>query len=124
MHFNDICLLTDDVLGLCKFYGEVLQAEWEGDAVHAFVKTDGTGMAVYSKQAAEKDMGFDFSVYGGSGTIVLGFNVEDVDLEYERLKADSVSFILPPTTYPWGARSMHFRDPDGNIVCMRTLPKR
>jgi catechol 2,3-dioxygenase-like lactoylglutathione lyase family enzyme len=44
------------------------------------------------------------------------FEVEDVDAEYERLKALDVEFVMLPTTHPWGARSFWFRDPDGNIV--------
>lgn len=48
-----------------------------------------------------------------------GFNVENVDDEFERLKSLNmdIEFVAVPTTYPWGSRAMHFRDPDGNIVC-------
>ncbi|NLA87784.1 MAG: VOC family protein [Clostridiales bacterium] len=44
---------------------------------------------------------------------------ENVDAEYERLKSFhmNIEYVAVPTTYPWGARSMHFRDPDGNTVC-------
>ena len=44
------------------------------------------------------------------------FEMEDVDAEYERLKALDVEFVMLPTTHPWGARSFWFRDPDGNVV--------
>ena len=57
------------------------------------------------------------------------FEVEDVDQEFERLQAMNVEIVKPPTTQPWGRRSVWFRDPDGNIVnfyasvglcCMKT----
>jgi catechol 2,3-dioxygenase-like lactoylglutathione lyase family enzyme len=25
-------------------------------------------------------------------------------------------FVMPPTTLPWGNRSIYFRDPDGNLI--------
>ncbi|MGC9394020.1 MAG: VOC family protein [Anaerolineae bacterium] len=47
---------------------------------------------------------------------VLEFEVEDGDEEYVRLLALNVPIVKPPTTQPWGLRSVWFRDPDGNIV--------
>jgi catechol 2,3-dioxygenase-like lactoylglutathione lyase family enzyme len=47
--------------------------------------------------------------------------VEDVDTQYERLKALGVTLIKLPATYPWGARSVWFRDPDGNIIDFYSL---
>jgi len=69
-------------------------------------------------------MCFGFSHFWGSGNYTNGYNVADVDQEYERLKSLKVDFITISTTWPWGARSVHFRDPDGNIICFRSFPKR
>ena len=52
----------------------------------------------------------------GHGGFTLEFEVDDVDAEYERLKQKDVPIVKPPTTQPWGWRSVWFRDPDGNIV--------
>jgi len=41
--------------------------------------------------------------------------VEDVDREYEELRAKGVSFVKPPTTHPWGQRIAYFEDPEGNL---------
>jgi lactoylglutathione lyase len=41
--------------------------------------------------------------------------VEDVDREYEALKAKGVHFVKPPTTHPWGQRIAYFEDPEGNL---------
>lgn len=124
MKLADICLITEDVLLLTQFYEKVLQVKAEGDANHAAIIIGTEGLAIYSKYAAENDMGFDFSKYWGSGNFTIGLNVEDVNLEYERLKLLNVEFVTRPTTHPWGARSFHFRDPDGNIICFRTIVKR
>ncbi len=51
------------------------------------------------------------------------FRVDDVDKEFDRLKKIIKEFMTIPTTYPWGARSLQFRDPDGNIIDFVTPPK-
>lgn len=85
--------------------------------IHTQIAVEGGGITIYSKEAAEKDMGFNFDKYSGVGMTKITFLVKDIELEYERLKSMNAEIIIPPTTYPWGARSMHFRDPEGNIVC-------
>ncbi len=123
MKFTDIGLITEDVPKLAGFYEALFRTKAEGDAVHSYIQTDGAGIAVYAKQSAESDMNFDFSVYYGRGAFTLCYNVDDVDAEYERIKAMGAEFVQPPATWPWGARSMHFRDPDGNIICFRSRPE-
>jgi uncharacterized glyoxalase superfamily protein PhnB len=121
MKFTNICLITENVSRLARFYETIFQTKADGDDIHTALSTDGAGIAIYSKSAAEKDMSFDFSKHWGSGNITIGYNVaDDVDKKYERLKILDVDFVTTPTTWPWGARSMHFRDPDGNIICFRT----
>jgi predicted enzyme related to lactoylglutathione lyase len=124
MKFSDICIITEDVSRLARFYETVFRTKAEGDTIHSSVSTDGASIAFYSKKAAETDMFFDFSQFWGSGNYTIGYTVADVDQEYERLKSLKVDFITIPTTWPWGARSVHFRDPDGNIICFRSFPKR
>jgi lactoylglutathione lyase len=41
--------------------------------------------------------------------------VEDVDREYEELRAKGVHFVKPPTTFPWKQRIAYFEDPEGNL---------
>ena len=48
--------------------------------------------------------------------VILDFLVADVDAEYPRIAALGVGWVLPPTTQPWGSRSMIFNDPEGNLV--------
>lgn len=46
----------------------------------------------------------------------LEFEVEDVDAEYGRLRAQGIVVPNPPVTYPWGFRAIGFQDPDGNNI--------
>ncbi len=120
MTFDGVCLITEDVGALTRFYAQVLQAEAVGDDTHAEVKTPGAGLAIYARSAAQRDMGFTFDGRCGTGMATFSFSVADVDVEYRRLLSVGVSFVTEPTTYPWGWRAMHFRDPDGNLVGFRT----
>jgi catechol 2,3-dioxygenase-like lactoylglutathione lyase family enzyme len=120
-----VCFITDDVRRLAEFYVKILQTEADINDIHVDIPLDGGGLVIYSKAAAINDMGFDFGEYSGTGLCKITFFVDDADAEYERLGSSvtDIGFIIPPTTYPWGARAMHFRDPDGNIVCFAQLPR-
>ena len=115
MKFDGICLITHDVPALMDFYTRVLGVKAEGDEQHAEVGTEGAHLAIFSIDGMEKMA--PLSMRGaGYGSVTLGFEVKDVDAEYERIKTLGVEFVLLPKTHPWGARSFWFRDPDRNIV--------
>lgn len=59
---------------------------------------------------------------GTNPSLVLDFEVEDVDALYARLKNTIGEWVQPPTTQPWGNRSMLLRDPDGNLINMFATP--
>jgi uncharacterized glyoxalase superfamily protein PhnB len=41
--------------------------------------------------------------------------VNDIDDQYERLRAEGVSIVTPIETEPWGERYFQMRDPNGLI---------
>jgi uncharacterized glyoxalase superfamily protein PhnB len=55
-------------------------------------------------------------VGAGHGGYTLEIEVENVDVEYQRLLELHAQIVKPPTTQPWGLRSVWFRDPDGNLI--------
>jgi len=116
MRFSSICLITDNVLALTRFYEQLLQTTSEGSEIHMELKTEGAGLAIYSREAAKEDMTLYFEK--GKTNFTMGFLVEDVDAEYERLENLGVDILNTPKTYPWGARSMQVRDLDGNVISL------
>lgn len=115
MEFTGICLVTNNVPAMVEFYTKVLGVEAEGDDIHVELKTEGAAIAIFSAEGMENMA--PLSMQGaGYGSFTSGFNVKDVDAEYERLKTLDVEFVMLPTTHPWGWRSLFFRDPDGNII--------
>lgn len=48
----------------------------------------------------------------------VGFEVDDVEAEHQRLVAAGVRFPMPPQRQPWGAWMALFEHPDGNVHCL------
>ena len=123
MDFVGICLITQNVRILADFYSGVLGVHAEGDDTHVEMNTKGAKLTIFSVDGME-GLAPACMQGAGCGNVTLGFEVKDVDAEYKRLKAMNVRFVKPPITHPWGARSVWFRDPDGNIIdFFAILPK-
>lgn len=115
MKFTGICLITHSVPILADFYDRVLNAHAVGDETHMELHMEGAGIAIFSYEGME-GMAPHSMDGAGCGSVTIAIEVEDVDAEYERLKTLGVDIVKPPATYPWGARSVWFRDPDRNLV--------
>ncbi len=124
MEFTGITILTEDVQRLAGFYSDVFSTPVARDDIHVVFCAGNVQIALYSKDAAKQDMAFDFSLYNGVGSVILNFDVDDVDAEYERLSKMSVLFVNHPVVRPWGMKSFQFRDPDGNILTFRKAVSR
>ena len=118
--FTDICFITEDVLRLRAFYEAVFGGNAEGDEIHSTLAAGGVLFTFDYVEPLKKSDAFRYITAGGANNVIVGFNVEDVDAEYERLLPSGAKMLNLPTTHPWGARSFQFRDPDGNILNFRS----
>ncbi len=116
------CLITSNVKQLVNFYESalVLKAKWSGEAYAEFPTGVGV-LAIFSAEAQEKYIPGSAEAAKNKSTI-LEFRVANVDQEYARLQNLVKTWVKPPTTQPWGTRSIYFRDPDGNLVDFYTPP--
>lgn len=55
------------------------------------------------------------SAAGHADGLLVVFVVDDVDAEYERLRAEGVAVVTPIETEPWGERYFQLADPNGVI---------
>lgn len=114
MKLGEVCLLTGDVIRLANFYKELLGTDnGSSDPIHQTIIAEETMLTVYNDGQPRPQT---------ANHIQLAFTVEDVDREYERLGAMGAAIISPPASRPWGARSMSFLDPDGNLIFLRSFP--
>ena len=72
-------------------------------------------LAIFSSEAQEKYIPHS-SAPGINKSVILEFEVADVDKEFARLQGMVKNWVKPPTNQPWGTRSFYFRDPDGDLV--------
>ena len=119
MKFASTRLVARDIKNLVGFYEKVMnkKAEWLVPTFAEIVTPAATlaintaeTVALFREGSAEP---------GANRTAILEFQVDDVDAEFARLKAE-VQVVLEPKTMPWGNRAAQFRDPEGSLVSMYT----
>ncbi|BCJ39823.1 glyoxalase [Actinoplanes ianthinogenes] len=108
MNFVSTRVITADVPRLVDFYEQV------------------TGLTAtrFTPEFAEIGTGAARLAIAGAGTVpdgirdgetILEFLVDDVDAH-----RDLPGVLMPPTTMPWGNRSMLLRDPAGHLINLFT----
>jgi predicted enzyme related to lactoylglutathione lyase len=108
-------LVTNDVPGLTRFYQTVTGMTPKGDDRYVEFHAPTITLAISSQRAIELHAA-GATAAAANRSVILDFEVEDVDRERERLNGIVAEFVMEPTTQPWGNRSMLFRDPDGNLI--------
>ena len=118
MKLTHACLITRLLETLRDFYREVFQVEpevYQDDYLE--FPLEGAVLSLYKQESLDKTVPGAMQA-GVNQSVMLEFQVEDVDQEYARLTRTQLplDWVLAPTTFPWGNRSMYFRDPEGNMV--------
>jgi predicted enzyme related to lactoylglutathione lyase len=120
-------IVTDDVERLARFYASLLGVPVALNEYYVEVQA-GPASVGFSRRQFTEYRDDDDQAAAGAGRrrrdeVILDFLVDDVDAEYPRVAALGVQWVMPPTTQPWGNRSMIFRDPAGNLVNVFSRPE-
>ncbi|MBB4567710.1 VOC family protein [Rhizobium leucaenae] len=117
MKFASTRIITADIKQLVAFYEMIasVKAQWLAP-VFAEIVMPGAVLAIgasetvmlWKEGSAEP---------GANRSLVLEFQVDDIEAEYTRLK-DRVPLVHELKTMPWGNTTFQFRDPDGNAVSL------
>ena len=117
MKFASTRLVCADIKAMVTFYEMVTgtTAEWLAPVFAEIVTPSATlalgsaeTVALFKEGSAEP---------AANRTSIVEFMVEDVDADFERLKAN-VEIVHEPKLMPWGNRAAQFRDPEGTIVSL------
>jgi predicted enzyme related to lactoylglutathione lyase len=120
MQFASIRIITGDLDRLVSFYEQLtgVTAERPAPPFAEFVLPLAT-LAIGHSQTVGL-FGADSARAADNHSVIIEFRVDDVDAEHARLQDLVETWVLEPTTMPWGNRSILFRDPDGNLVNLFT----
>ncbi|MBF4616064.1 VOC family protein [Curtobacterium sp. VKM Ac-1376] len=121
MSFSSIRVVTDDVDQLAAFYERVTGHPAERPAP-VFAQFTGPGATLAIAHAATVAALGDAVAPRNNRSVIVEFEVTDVDAEFARLRLDPEDVVLAPTTMPWGNRSALVHDPDGNLVNLFSKP--
>lgn len=118
MNLSSIRIITADIKRLVQFYENVtgMPFTWYTDDF-AEVRTPLGALAIGSTRTLALFGGDMVASPASNRSVIIEFQVEDVDKKYEQLAGIlGEEVVQQPTTMPWGNRSLLFRDTDGNLV--------
>ena len=97
-----------------EFYRDMLglAVRIDGDGYVEFA-LDNIKLALFERAKLPELIGQE---HGTAPCGEIGFIVTDVDAEAARLQQAGADIRSGPTDRPWGERTLHIADPDGNIV--------
>jgi predicted enzyme related to lactoylglutathione lyase len=116
-------IVTNDVASLSRFYETITGVTALGSDEYVELRTSCATLAIGST-AAMSLFGEGAAAPAANRSMILDFEVDDVDAERTRLDGIVRDWVVEPTTQPWGNRSMMFRDPDGNLINVFARPRR
>jgi catechol 2,3-dioxygenase-like lactoylglutathione lyase family enzyme len=104
MNFLSVRLITTDIQPLVQFYEQVTgQPATQYTPDFAELLTPTATLAIGSTRTLQAFGGAHIASAAANRSAIIEFRVGD-------------AVVQPPTTMPWGNRSLLFRDPDGNLV--------
>lgn len=114
-----VVLFVQDLAACTAFYRDTFKLQYQGSDANSanFLLQEGLYLILLSPAGAADLLGkqvHELKIEGGSRGL-LAASVTDVDAAYDELKAKGVTFVRPPTDQPWGLRTAHFVDPEGNL---------
>ncbi|PYY57850.1 VOC family protein [Curtobacterium sp. MCSS17_011] len=121
MSFASVRIITDDLEGMVAFYERVTGQPAERPAP-VFAQFNGPGGTLAIASTATVAMLGGALTPTTNRSVLIEFEVADVDGDFAGLQPRSDDVILEPTTMPWGNRSALVRDPDGNVVNLFSRP--
>ncbi len=122
-------LLTDCFNEMFDFYTDVMGLECKigaHDDVYAEFLAGSIKIAIFDRKlmAEALEMTPTENIHECQDKTVIIYQVDDVDAVADELNKKGFPILYPPTTrHEWGVRTLHIRDPSGNIIEINSILK-
>ena len=130
MQYDQTRLLVNDFPACFRFYRDVIgltSSNSDENVDYASFYNGATGIALFKRQGMVEAIGGTDTPFNAASDdrVAIVFSVDNVDDTYQQLQGQGIKFVAAPTDHPdWGIRTIHLRDPDGNLVeIYHTLPE-
>lgn len=110
-----VTIWTEDLGPMFRFYNDVLKLP---------LHSRHEGWLAFELGEVRFNIGVHNRVQGANPDpfrFMPNLGVDDIHLDYRRLKAEGVEFIRPPEQEHWGGWVATFKDPDGNTLQLLQL---
>lgn len=109
-------LMTNDVAGTAKFYSDHFrfQPSFASDWYIHLQSSEDEAVNIAVLQGDHETV--PQSGRGQVGGLIINFEVEDVDAEFERASASGLPILLPLRDEPFGQRHFITTDPNGVLI--------
>jgi uncharacterized glyoxalase superfamily protein PhnB len=111
-----VTIVTVNLDQMRTFYQQVLRIEpqiYRGNYVEFTLEA---GILALWRQSECEAFGITPVRGAANDSVLIEFEVEDIEREYARLKGLPMQWVQELTTQPWGHRAFYVRDPDGNVL--------
>jgi predicted enzyme related to lactoylglutathione lyase len=110
-------IVSDDVAGMARFYAALVDTDVVVNDYYVEIPTPAQRVGISRVRFSDLHPGACGPPEGVAlGAVILDFAADDIDVEFDRISALGVEWLMVPTLQPWGRRSMMLRDPQGHLV--------
>lgn len=116
INLTHTCIITKDVPKITDFYKRLLNSKPSFyNRYYSEFETENSKICFFDIRSHNEVTPGTLTPQSNN-SIIIEFNVQDVDKEYERIKKENIEIVREPSNQVWGVRSFYFRDCDGNLI--------
>jgi len=116
MNFNLTTIITQNLEQMCDFYQQILQVDPQVYRNNYAMFTTETATLALWRQSEAEQFGLASMRGASNSSVLIEFEVDNVDAEYQRLQGMSIEWVQDLTTLPWDHRAFYIHDPEGNTI--------
>ena len=115
-NLENVCIMTANIKQLAEFYSNLINVDcdWIGED-YVILRTETGTFSLYNIECYNK-IANNSAIAKSNQNSILEFRVENIEVEYEKVKKLGAKIIKELRVEEWGAKCFYFLDPDDNMI--------